>query len=95
MSLKLIEQIESPSIKEIAKYLFDKGTAITFFGKAWGGCTNNWIYFDTYLDIEKLRTEFNLSPHLELHENLDPKSGMERGFIDTTTGEAIMGKVKQ
>ncbi len=86
--------ISSEPIRAIAKYLFDKNTPITFFGKAWGGCTNNWIYFDICLDIDELKELFNLDENMEVHENLDPKSGTERGFIDKRTGEGIMGKIK-
>ncbi|KAA3633795.1 MAG: hypothetical protein DWQ02_12580 [Bacteroidetes bacterium] len=89
-----IKTIQSLQIRQIAEHLYDQGISITFFGKAWSGCTNNWIYFDTYLDLDDLKSRFNLDENLEVHENRDPKSGLERGFIDKVTGEAIMGKLK-
>jgi len=93
MSLKQIKQIESKPLRAIAEHLFGQQISVTSFGKAWSGCTNNWIYFDTCLNIEALSTLFNLDTNIEVHENLDPKSGMERGFIDKTTGEGLMGKI--
>ncbi|MCB0704211.1 MAG: hypothetical protein KDC34_02835 [Saprospiraceae bacterium] len=89
-----ISQIESDQIRSIAEYLYKQQIPVTFFGKAWSGCTNNWIYFDTYLDIEALTALFNLGEHIEIHENLDPRSGLEKGFIDKNTGEGLMGKLK-
>ena len=92
--MKRIKTIESSQIRKIAEHLYDQGITITFFGKAWSGCTNNWIYFDTYLDLDELKEIFELNEELEVHENRDPKSGLERGFIDKITGEGIMGKLK-
>ena len=92
--MQRIKLIESKEIKEMAKYLTKQGIAITFFGKAWSGCVNNWIYFDTILEIEELIEKFSLDSNISIHENLDPKSGKERGFIDNRTGEGIMGIIK-
>lgn len=78
----------------MAEHLYMQRIPITFFGKAWGNCTNNWIYFDTCLDIEAMKEKFGLDDSMEVHENLDPRSGLERGFIDKVTGEGIMGKIK-
>lgn len=77
----------------MAEYFYRQRIPITYFGKAWSGCINNWIYFDTVLDIEALKELFDLDSNFEVHENLDPKSGVERGFVDKTTGEGIMGKM--
>lgn len=93
MSLKQIRQIQSKPIREMAKDLFLRRIPVTTFGKVWSNSTNNWIYFDTCLDIESLKLKYKLDDNFEVHENLDPKSGTERGFIDKTTGEAIMGKI--
>ena len=76
-------------------HLYMQRIPVTYFGKAWSGSTNNWIYFDTVLDLEKLRVDFELGGDFEIHENPDPKSGQERGFVDSKTREGIMGKIKQ
>lgn len=89
-----INRIQSDKLRAMAGYMYNKRIPLTYFGKAWSRCTNNWIYFDTVLNIEQLKKEFELGADFEVHENLDPKSGMERGFIDRVTGEGLMGKVK-
>ena len=94
MALHQIKQLQSKPLREIATRLFLQQVPVTAFGKVWSKCTNNWIYFDTCLDIESLKTEYELGDTFEVHENLDPKSGTERGIIDTHTGEAIMGKIE-
>lgn len=93
MSFKQIKLIESEAIRSIAEYLYNKQISITYFGKAWSGCKNNWIYFDTCLVIAALTISFKLDDNIEVHENLDPKSSTKRGFIEKTTGEGILGKI--
>jgi hypothetical protein len=70
-----------------------KGIEITYFGRAWTKQLADWIYFDTVLNVEKLWKKYQLGAHIVIHENLDPKSGTERGFIYEHTGEGLMGKI--
>jgi hypothetical protein len=88
-----IESIKSKVIREISLFLLGKGHAITFFGNAWSELNGNWIYFDTVLDLPFLVDQFDKEGKLETHENTDPKTGLEKGLIDSTTGEAVMGLV--
>ena len=85
--------IKSDSLRNIAKSLKNKGIDITYFGRAWTKQLADWIYFDTVLDVEKLWEKYQLGAHIVIHENLDPKSGTEKGFIDEQTGEGLMGKI--
>jgi hypothetical protein len=86
--------IKSDSLRHIAKNLKKSGIEITFFGFAWTKQRANWIYFNTVLDVEALRRNFQLGTHILIHENLDPKSGLEKGFIDDQTGEGLMGRIQ-
>ena len=86
-----IELIQSNQLREVAKFLISENIPITFFGQAWSKPSAQWIYFDTSLDIETLREKFSLEENIIYHENLDPRSGIERGFIDKNTGEGLMG----
>jgi len=90
---KIIKSIKSDSIRLMAIHLIKSGVRITFYGQAWSKDPSDWIYFDTILDIDNLKKGFKLSKHIIIHENLDPKSGTEKGFIDTKTGEGLMGKL--
>lgn len=87
--------IRSNSLRQIAKGLQKSGIEISYFGRAWTEQHADWIYFDTMLDIEKLRNKYQLGSHIIIHENLDPKSGTEKGFIDEQTGEGLMGKIHE
>ena len=86
-------RIQSKELRKLAKKLKKKGHRVTFVGKAWSKQTANWIYFDTVLDIEALQSKYSLGDHIEVHQNLDPRSGKERGFIDTQTGEGLMWRL--
>jgi hypothetical protein len=87
--------IQSQELRQLAKYLKKKKIKIDYFGSAWTNNHASWIYFDTVLDLDKLRSKFNLGTHIKIHQNLDPKSGIESGFVDENTGEGLMGKLKK
>ena len=92
-TLHKIDNIKSDSLREIAEYLIENGNQITFFGQAWSNASADWIYFDTKLNLKRLKRKFKLKDNIVIHENLDPKSGTEKGFIDKLTGEGLMGKL--
>jgi hypothetical protein len=85
--------IRSDSLRRIAKGLQEEGLAISYYGRTWTKQQADWIYFETVLDLEKLRIDYQLEAHIVIHENHDTKSGTEKGFIDTRTGEGLMGKL--
>ena len=87
------KKIESEPLRKVAKHLYMQMIPVTSFGKSWGNAAGNWMYFNTVLDMKGLRDEFDLGEHIVEHENLDPKSGTERGFIDQQTGEGLMGRI--
>jgi hypothetical protein len=86
--------IRSDELRKLAKKLIKRNTRITFYGKAWSENESDWIYFDKVFDLKKMRKFFSLGENIIEHQNLDNKSGLERGFIDKNTNEGIMGKIK-
>lgn len=89
-----INWLQSPMLREVATYLVSQNVPITFYGRSWTKQTSDWLYFDTVLDLEALKKQFQWGDYIQIHENLDPKSGTERGIIDTQTGEGIIGRLK-
>ncbi len=90
----LSNSIKSKELKKLAKYLMKNNKKITYFGKAWSEIDSNWIYFDTIMDLKKIRQKMSFSENIIEHQNLDNKSGLEKGFIDKLTNEGVMGKIK-
>ena len=86
--------IESKELKNLIEYLVKKKISINFVGKAWSGNVSTWVYFDTILNLSKLREKLSLSENIIEHINTDPRSGLEAGFIDKITNEGIMGNLK-
>lgn len=93
--MKEINSLQSEELRKLAQFLSEKRIPITYFGKAWGNAKGNWVYFNTYLDLDELRQQFAFGEHIKEHQNLDPRSGTESGFIDENTGEGIMGRLRQ
>ena len=62
-------------------------------GKTWTENCREWVYFDVVLDIDKILHAFPLSPCVRIHENLDLKSGTERGLVCDACLDGIMGKI--
>ncbi len=95
IGIKEIKTIKSHAIREMGLFLLSRGHSITYFGKAWSKVNGDWIYFDTVLDIDDLIRQFDRDRTLELHENTDSKSGLEKGLVDPLTDEAVMGLIKE
>jgi hypothetical protein len=79
-------------LRELENKLKEAGFVETWRGKAWTENCREWVYFDVVLDIDRILHDFTLSPCLRRHENLDPKSGTERGLVCEACRDAIMGK---
>jgi hypothetical protein len=71
--------------------LLDAGFAETCRGQVWSDNCREWVYFDVVLDIEALQARFAFGPEVRIHENTDPRSGLERGLVCWTCKDAVMG----
>jgi hypothetical protein len=78
-------------LQPLERALAAAGVPETFRGKAWSKNCREWVYFDVVLTLASIRP--HLPPHVDTHENLDPRSGTERGFVCGLCGDAIMGRI--
>mgnify|MGYP003385122109 CR=1 FL=1 len=60
---------------ELEAALLASGAAETFRGKAWSRNCREWVCFDVVLDIKALQSRFSFAPSVQVHENLDLRSG--------------------
>ena len=65
----------------------------TYRGQAWSKDCREWVYFDAVLDTSTLASRLQFPSCVKVHENLDPKSGQERGFFCELCKDGIMGKI--
>ena len=80
-------------LSELEHALKAAGIAETFRGQAWSDNCREWVYFDVVLDVASLRKRFAFDPAVSVHENLDPRSGTERGFVCTRCHDAVVGQI--
>lgn len=73
--------------------LLKRGLKPSFRGQAWTRNCREWVYFDVVLDIAAIQGRFALPDCVRVHENLDCKSGTERGFECASCHDAVMGRI--
>jgi hypothetical protein len=81
-------------LRALEEELLARGVAVTHRGRAWTRNCREWVYFDVVLDTEALARRFDFAPVVRVHENTDPRSGLERGFECTECHDAVMGLVE-
>lgn len=79
-------------LRSLESELLSRGIPVTFRGQAWSRNCREWVYFTCHLDLATLRTRLNLPPCVIDHENTDPKSGTEKGFVCTEHNDGIIGR---
>ena len=83
-----------PHLSSLESALIASGARETYRGQAWSRNCREWVYFDVRLDVDALAVRFGLAAPVEVHENTDPRSGLERGFVCSECNDAIMGRLE-
>lgn len=78
-------------LSELEAALIQSGAKETCRGQVWSKNCREWVYFDVALDLARVRETFRLDPSVEVHENRDPRSGLEAGFVCRDCQDAVMG----
>ena len=73
--------------------MLQNGVEILSRGRPWSKNCREWIYVDLVLDTDALIKRFNLNPKVEVHENTDPRSGLERGLVCSDCHDGIVGPI--
>ncbi|HNQ77260.1 MAG TPA: hypothetical protein PKJ37_09780 [Acidobacteriota bacterium] len=81
-------------LRKLEEELLSAGIKETYRGTPWTDNCREWVYFDVVLDTASIAARMNFAPCVTVHENLDPKSGTERGFYCSECLDAIMGLVE-
>jgi len=80
-------------LARLEKALIESGATVTSRGQAWTRNCREWVYFDVVLDTQALQKRFSFPSCVEVHENKDQKTGLERGFLCTACHDGVMGRV--
>ena len=81
-------------LSALERALIESRSKETYRGQAWSRNCREWVYFDVRLNVKALSARFALGPPVAIHENADPRSGLELGFVCSECNDAVMGRVK-
>ena len=82
-------------LQPLERELIEAGIPETFRGRAWTSHCREWVYFDCFLDLRRLRERLSLPEFVVDHEHLGTHDGQEAGFVCEKCQDAIMGVHKQ
>lgn len=77
----------------IEQAILVSGASVTYRGQSWTDNCREWVYFDRRLDLLRIRQIVSLPLFIVDHENLDPKTGLERGLVCGMCKDAVVGVV--
>jgi hypothetical protein len=80
-------------LKALEEALVDRRAEETYRGQPWSENCREWVYFRVVLDVPAVAAKLDFAPCVSVHENLDERSGTERGFVCEQCRDAIMGRL--
>lgn len=78
-------------LRAVGEQLLASGFRVTSAGQPWTENCRLWVYFDSVLAVEELRRRHALPSHVVVHENTDPRSGLELGLVCELHHDAVVG----
>lgn len=75
----------------LKQHLLSRGLRITGAGQPWTENCRLWITFDAVLDCERLLKTLGLVECVTIHENADPRSGLEKGLVCSVHHDGVIG----
>lgn len=78
-------------LQPLEKELIAKDIKETFRGQPWTKNCREWVYYDCFLDTEKIKLRLQLPEFITAHQNNDPVSGLEEGLVCNACFDAIIG----
>jgi len=88
-----VQHMTCSHLQALEAELIAAGVRETYRGAAWSENCREWVYFDVVFDVPSVTSRMRFPPCVKVSENLDPRSGTERGFVCTECNDAIMGLV--
>lgn len=82
-------------LRELDQAIAAHGIRETFRGEAWSRNCREWVYYECYLDLEAIRTVFQLSDCVREHMHRGTHDGEEKGLICDICKDGIMGHLEK
>ncbi len=78
----------------VEQALIASGARITFRGAAWSKNCREWVYFDGFLDTQRIRERFPLAACVRDHTHRGTHDGQEHGLVCEACHDALMGDLE-
>jgi hypothetical protein len=78
-------------LQEVEQAIHAADMQETYRGQPWSSNCREWIYVDCYLDLEKIRQQFQLADCVIDHVHRGTHDGEERGLVCNLCNDGIMG----
>ena len=75
----------------IEQALLSQKVPVTFRGQAWSKNCREWVYFDCFLDVAAIRSNFELSEIVKAHSHRGTHDGQEHGLVCSNCNDAVLG----
>lgn len=82
-------------LRSVEQAILARGIRETFRGPAWSRNCREWVYFDCFIDIAAVRSNFALDDCVQDHLHRGTHDGQERGFVCSECHDGIMGGYEQ
>ena len=79
-------------LSAVEQAIIDRGIRETVRGAAWSRNCREWVYFECYIDLDAVRSQFALADCVHDHQHRGTHDGQERGLVCTKCHDAIMGR---
>jgi len=79
-------------LRPLEQAIIASGARETFSGRAWSLNCREWVYFDCYIDADRVSRAFHLPSSVSIHFHRGTHDGQERGFVCSDCHDAIMGR---
>lgn len=79
-------------LRPVQDYIRSRGVRVLDVTTPWSRNCRNWVYFDrAVLDVESLKSRFNLPACVVVHSHRGTHDGAEHGLVCQADHDALMG----
>ncbi len=86
-----VRKIMCEHLKPLESAILAAGFTERYRGQPWTENCREWVYFDCYLDPDKIEQQFELGESVQRYSNDDTRSGRESGFFCELCKDALIG----
>jgi hypothetical protein len=78
-------------LRKLEEDIIAAGIAETARGQLWSENCREWVYFDCFIDRERVEARYDFAECVKYHEHRGTHDGCEAGFECTECKDGVMG----